>query len=104
MQSGHATCAADSSAVEVTRSSSGSASPSLLAGMLAVRHGSVSGFEQSTFRAVNDLPGALYPVLWPFQQLGVIVVGPIAAISRSCRWKRALGNLWKLPTDRSACG
>ena len=29
---------------------------------------------------VNDLPGALYPVLWPFQQLGVIVVGPIAAI------------------------
>ena len=48
--------------------------------MLAVRHGSVSGFEKSTFRAVNDLPGALYPVLWPFQQLGVIVVGPIVAI------------------------
>jgi len=52
----------------------------LLAGMLAVRHGSVTGFEKSAFRAVNDLPGALYPVLWPFQQLGVIVVGPIAAI------------------------
>ena len=52
----------------------------LLLGMLAVRHGSVSGVERSTFRAVNDLPGALYPVLWPFQQLGVIVVGPIAAI------------------------
>ena len=52
----------------------------LLAGMLAVRHGSVSGVERSMFRAVNDLPGALYPVLWPFQQLGVIVVGPIAAI------------------------
>jgi glycosyltransferase 2 family protein len=52
----------------------------LLAGMLAVRHGSVSAFERSTFRAVNDLPGALYPLLWPFQQLGVLVVGPIAAI------------------------
>jgi len=52
----------------------------LLAGMLAVRNGSVSGIEESAFRAVNDLPGALYPVLWPFQQLGVIVVGPIAAI------------------------
>jgi membrane-associated phospholipid phosphatase len=52
----------------------------LVAGMFAVRHGSVSGFERSTFRAVNDLPAALYPVLWPFQQLGVIVVGPIAAI------------------------
>jgi membrane-associated phospholipid phosphatase len=52
----------------------------LLVGMLAVRNGSVSGFERSSFRAVNDLPAALYPVLWPFQQLGVIVVGPIAAI------------------------
>jgi membrane-associated phospholipid phosphatase len=49
-------------------------------GMVAVRHGSVSAFERSTFRAVNDLPAAFYPVLWPFQQLGVIVVGPIAAI------------------------
>jgi glycosyltransferase 2 family protein len=56
----------------------------LLLGMLAVRHGSVSGVERSTFRAVNDLPGALYPVLWPFQQLGVIVVGPIAAIVAAC--------------------
>jgi undecaprenyl-diphosphatase len=32
------------------------------------------------FRTVNDLPGALYPVLWPFQQLGVLVIGPIVAI------------------------
>jgi glycosyltransferase 2 family protein len=52
----------------------------LAAGMLAVRHGSVSGVERSTFRAVNDLPGAFYPVLWPFQQLGAILVGPIAAV------------------------
>ena len=29
---------------------------------------------------MNDLPRRLYPVLWPFQQLGTIVVGPIAAI------------------------
>src|SRR5882757_11439684 len=48
--------------------------------MVAVRHGSVSGIEKSTFRAINDLPGAFYPVLWPFQQLGVLVVGPIAAV------------------------
>jgi membrane-associated phospholipid phosphatase len=52
----------------------------LLGGMLAVRNGSVSSFERSAFRAVNDLPAALYPVLWPFQQLAVIVAGPIAAI------------------------
>jgi len=48
-------------------------------GMLAVRHGTVTGFERSVFRAGNDLPGALYPVLSPFQQLRTIVVGPIAA-------------------------
>jgi glycosyltransferase 2 family protein len=50
-------------------------------GMLAVRNGTVPGFEESVFRAINDLPGALYPVLWPFQQLGVLVVGPIVAIA-----------------------
>ena len=52
----------------------------LALGMLAVRNGTVTGFEKSVFHAVNDLPQAFYPVLWPFQQLGVLVVGPIAAI------------------------
>ena len=50
-------------------------------GMLAVRDGSVSSVEESAFRAVNDLPGALYPVLWPFQQLGAVVVGPLVAVA-----------------------
>jgi undecaprenyl-diphosphatase len=49
-------------------------------GMLAVRDSSVSDLEESAFRAVNDLPGFLYPLLWPFSQLGVIVVGPIVAV------------------------
>ncbi len=48
--------------------------------MLAVRDSDVSDLEESAFRAVNDLPGFLYPVLWPFSQLGVIVVGPIVAV------------------------
>ena len=52
----------------------------LVAGMVAVRDGAVSDVEKEVFRAVNDLPGALYPVLWPFQQLGVIVVGPAVAL------------------------
>ena len=49
-------------------------------GMLAVRDGDVSDVEEAVFDAVNGLPGALYPVLWPFQQLGILVVGPIVAI------------------------
>jgi undecaprenyl-diphosphatase len=53
----------------------------LLLGMLAVRHGDVSGPEESLFDAINGLPGALYPVLWPFQQLGVLVVGPLVALA-----------------------
>ena len=52
----------------------------LAAGMIAVRDGAVSSLEEGAFHAVNDLPGALYPVLWPFQQLGAIVVGPLVAV------------------------
>ncbi|MET0143863.1 MAG: phosphatase PAP2 family protein [Ilumatobacteraceae bacterium] len=49
-------------------------------GALVARDGTVPGWEEALFRAVNDLPGALYPLLWPIQQLGVVVVGPIVAI------------------------
>ena len=47
---------------------------------MVVRNGSVPGAEESLFRSVNDLPEALYPVLWPFQQLGSLVIGPIVAV------------------------
>jgi membrane-associated phospholipid phosphatase len=49
-------------------------------GMLVVRDGTVPSVERSVFRAVNDLPQALYPVLWPFQQLGALLVGPVVAL------------------------
>jgi undecaprenyl-diphosphatase len=49
-------------------------------GCVAVRNGSVSGLEEGVFRAVNDLPEALYKPIWPFTQLGAIVVGPIVAL------------------------
>jgi undecaprenyl-diphosphatase len=52
----------------------------LIAGMAIVRHGTVSGLERALFRAVNDLPEALYPVLWPLQQLGGLLIGPIVAL------------------------
>lgn len=65
------------------------------AGMIAVRNGSVSGFEESIFRRINDLPRALYPVLWPVQQLGAIVVGPViaAAAALSRRFRLAIAVL-----------
>jgi undecaprenyl-diphosphatase len=52
----------------------------LLIGMVLVRDSSVGDLEEEVFRAVNDLPGALYPVAWPFQQVGALVAGPIVAI------------------------
>jgi len=52
----------------------------LLVGIVLVRDGAVPAWERSTFEAVNGLPGWLYPVLWPFQQLGVVIWGPVLAL------------------------
>ena len=49
-------------------------------GMVAVRNGTVSGVEEAWFRAANDLPGWLYPAVWPFQQLGALLLGPVVAL------------------------
>ena len=67
----------------------------LAAGMVAVRDSSVSGLEEDVFHALNDLPGALYPILWPFQQLGAILVGPLAAVAAAVarRFRLAFGLL-----------
>ena len=78
----------------------------LALGMVVVRDSSVPDVEETAFRAVNDLPGALYPVLWPFQQLGAILVGPAAAIVAALfrRWRLAgamlLATAAKLGTER----
>jgi membrane-associated phospholipid phosphatase len=47
---------------------------------VVVRDGDVAGWEEGLFHAVNDLPGALYPVLWPFQQIGAVLVAPVLAL------------------------
>ena len=41
---------------------------------LVARNGTVGAAEASVFRAVNRLPDWLYPVVWPFQQLGNLLV------------------------------
>ena len=48
--------------------------------MVIVRNGTVSSVEEFAFDVVNDLPGWLYPAVWPFQQLGALVLGPIVAV------------------------
>lgn len=78
----------------------------LTAGILVVRDGAVPAWERSTFEAVNGLPGWLYPVLWPFQQLGVVVWGPVlalaAAIARRYRlaWALVAVTVAKLVSER----
>ena len=52
----------------------------LAIGIVIVRNGTVPRWERSMFRAVNDLPEFLYRPLWPFQQLGNLLVGPAVAI------------------------
>ncbi len=47
---------------------------------LIASDGTVPGWEEALFHAVNDLPAALYPMLWPFQQLGALAVGAVVAI------------------------
>jgi len=52
----------------------------LVAGMVVVRNGWVPGVERRVFRVINDLPGFLYPLFAPAQQLGVLVVGLLVAV------------------------
>jgi undecaprenyl-diphosphatase len=43
-------------------------------------NGTVPSWEADIFHAINDLPGWLYRPLWPFQQLGTILIGPLVAL------------------------
>ena len=53
----------------------------VLAGMAVVGDdGGLPSWEADLFRAVNDLPGALHPVLWPLQQFGAIGAAPVVAV------------------------
>jgi membrane-associated phospholipid phosphatase len=80
---------------------------SLLAiGLVVVRDGTVPRPERSLFHAINDLPGWLYPAVWPFQQVGALAVGPVVAIvALALRRRRlalaaVLATALKLVTER----
>jgi glycosyltransferase 2 family protein len=58
----------------------------LIVGALIARDGTVPGWEEAIFHAVNDLPGWLYPIVWPGNMLGalfmVAIVGVLALAVR----------------------
>ena len=51
----------------------------LLATAMAARRDRVGPCETAAFRAVNDLPGSLYPPAWVVMQLGTLGAAPAAA-------------------------
>jgi undecaprenyl-diphosphatase len=78
----------------------------LVAGMVVVRDGNVPALERRAFRAVNELPDALYPVMWPVLQLGAVLVGPLVAVIALATRRRRLAvaaiavTLLKLGSER----
>lgn len=60
----------------------------LAATWLAAAHGTVSAFEESLFRPVNDLPDWLEDPAWPFMQMGALAFVPVAAVVVAAVWRR----------------
>ena len=53
----------------------------LVVSSLPVEASAVGQPELDVFRAVNDLPGALFPALWPLMQFGAVLVVPATAVA-----------------------
>ncbi len=62
---------------------------------LIAHSGTVSAPERWVFHTIKDLPGWLYPTLWPLQQLGNLVAGfVVAAVALILRrWRLAIAAL-----------
>ncbi|HET9547099.1 MAG TPA: phosphatase PAP2 family protein [Desertimonas sp.] len=52
----------------------------LVAGALVADGGNVPGWEESVFHGINGLPDWLYPIVWPGNLLGALVIVPIVAV------------------------
>lgn len=53
----------------------------LVVSALPVEASRIDGPELEVFRAVNDLPSALFPLLWPLMQFGAVLVVPATALA-----------------------
>lgn len=71
----------------------------VLAGLVA-SSGTVPGWEEAVFHAINDLPDSLRGAMWVFQLAGLLlvplVVAVVAAVLR--RWRLALALVLLVPT------
>jgi undecaprenyl-diphosphatase len=70
----------------------GAGAAALLITSLAVRRDRVGPCEAAAFRAVNDLPGSLYPPAWAIMQLGALGAAPAAAGAAWLAGDRALAG------------
>jgi undecaprenyl-diphosphatase len=74
---------------------------------LIARSGTVGSLEAHVFRAINDLPDALSPVMTKVQLLGILAVGPAFAIVAIAfrKWRLAIAGILvtvgKLLAERS---
>lgn len=79
----------------------------VLAAALVARSGAVSGPEEWVFRRLNELPGWLYPIGWPFMQLGNLAFGGVVALVAAGfrRWRLAgaaiIVTVGKLAAERA---
>lgn len=62
----------------------------LVASGVVARTGTVTSPERAVFRAINGLPGALYPVMWPLEQAGNLAAGPVVAVVAALCHRRRL--------------
>ena len=65
----------------------------VLAACTVIAMNDLSSIEAAVFRAVNDLPDGIRPVIWPFMQYGTFITIPLlAVIAIVChRYRLALG-------------
>ena len=67
----------------------------VLAVCAVVARRSLTAVETAVFRAVNDLPEALFPVVWPLMQYGTFITIPVLSLMAFAmrRWRLGLALL-----------
>jgi glycosyltransferase 2 family protein len=70
----------------------------LLLSVKLVNRNHIDELEIDAFRLVNDLPGVLYPLVWPVMQLGNVLAVPVVAVAA------ALSRRYRLAVNLALAG